>query len=224
MSTTNDHDHEREHTTGRSGPRPGQATEPSQLDGVLDLQARAGNRAVAATLGGGAVQRAVAPPAPIEEEQLEDEKVVNRSADGVDSVAGPVHADVAGRIDAARSSGGSLPDGVRNQMEAGFGTSFADVRVHTGAESDELNQSLQARAFTTGNDVFLRGDAPGAGTADGQRLIAHELAHVVQQRTEPGGGAMRVGRSDDPAEAAADRAADEVLRRGTALAHDDEHG
>jgi len=76
------------------------------------------------------------------------------------------------------AGGQPLPPAVRQRMEAAFGTSFADVRVHVGPHA----QSIGALAFTHGTHLHL---APGAGnpnTPSGQRILAHELAHVVQQR------------------------------------------
>lgn len=60
------------------------------------------------------------------------------------------------------------------------------MKVHNDAQSDQLNQSIQARAFTTGQDVFFRGGEYNPGSRGGQELIAHELTHVVQQN----GGAV----------------------------------
>lgn len=76
------------------------------------------------------------------------------------------------------SSGSAMPDGLRESMEQGFGRDLSDVRLHT--DSDAAGR-IAARAFTHGNDVHF---APGQfqpDTAGGRRLIAHELAHVVQQ-------------------------------------------
>jgi hypothetical protein len=53
--------------------------------------------------------------------------------------------------------------------------------VHTDARSDALNRALEARAFTTGQDIFFRSGEYDPGSAAGQALLAHELAHVVQQ-------------------------------------------
>src|SRR6185436_15691813 len=79
-----------------------------------------------------------------------------------------------------------------------------DVRVHADHESDTLNRRLTARAFTTGNDIFLRGDASPSDS----KLMAHELSHVVQQRTMTGGGGgMHVGAADDSHEHHADSVA-----------------
>ncbi|MTJ08135.1 DUF4157 domain-containing protein, partial [Anabaena sp. UHCC 0204] len=58
---------------------------------------------------------------------------------------------------------------------------FSSVRVHTDSKSDQLNQSLNAKAFATGQDVFFRQGAYNPTSRDGQHLLAHELTHVVQQ-------------------------------------------
>ena len=65
-------------------------------------------------------------------------------------------------------------------MSAGFGTDLSHVRLHTGTEATDLNNRLQARAFTVGSDVFLR-DSASLRSGAGQELLAHELTHVVQQ-------------------------------------------
>ena len=62
-----------------------------------------------------------------------------------------------------------------------MGADFSKVRVHTDVTSNQLNQSIHARAFTTGQDVFFKQGAYNPSSKDGQKLIAHELTHVVQQ-------------------------------------------
>ncbi|MDN5794386.1 MAG: DUF4157 domain-containing protein [Intrasporangium sp.] len=93
-------------------------------------------------------------------------------------------------------------------METRFGHDFARVRVHDGELAARAAASLDARAFTVGSDIVL---APGmwSQTRSGRRLIAHELAHVVQQgpiRPEAATG-LRVSSESDAAEAEAERAA-----------------
>jgi hypothetical protein len=83
---------------------------------------------------------------------------------------------------ASRSSGLPLPERLRSPMENAFGADFGGVRVHSGSVSRELNDRMGARAFTTGTDVFFRDRLPDATTNSGTELLAHELAHVVQQR------------------------------------------
>jgi len=94
---------------------------------------------------------------------------------------GPIGADVESSIEGARSGGRGLDKGVRASMEPAFGADFSGVRVHADAKSDSLNRSLQARAFTTGQDVFFRSGEYNPGSSGGQELLAHELTHVVQQ-------------------------------------------
>jgi uncharacterized protein DUF4157 len=127
---------------------------------------------------------------------------------------GPVGPDTAQQIHSARGGGSSLDPGTRASMEGGFGTSFEDVKVHHDSQSDVLNRRLTSHAFTTGSDIFLRGDASPSDS----RLLAHELTHVVQQRSMSGGGGMSVGAAGDPHESHADAMADSVLSNSTAPA------
>ncbi len=76
------------------------------------------------------------------------------------------------------TSGQSIPASLRTKMEKSFNTSFADVKVHEGPQAKSLN----AIAYTQGNQIHF---APGQfkpQTSSGQALLGHELAHVVQQR------------------------------------------
>jgi Domain of unknown function (DUF4157) len=84
-------------------------------------------------------------------------------------------------IHQAQGIGQPLQESIRTPMEQAFGTTFNDVRIHTDAQSDQLNQSIQANAFTTGQDIFFRQGTYNPESQSGQTLIAHELTHVVQQ-------------------------------------------
>ncbi len=82
----------------------------------------------------------------------------------------------------SRGSGQPLSDRIREPMEKAFGgVDFSRVKIHADETSDRLNQSIQAKAFTTGQDVFFRQGAYNPGSQGGQELLAHELTHVVQQ-------------------------------------------
>lgn len=94
-------------------------------------------------------------------------------------------------IQRARGSGQPLSSAVRGPMEQAFGADFSAVSIHTDANSDRLSRSLHARAFTTGSDVFFRQGAYAPESAAGQELIAHELAHTVQQGGGSGRGLQR---------------------------------
>lgn len=85
-------------------------------------------------------------------------------------------------IRASLGAGRALDPGVRTRMESAFGYSFAQVRVHADSHASELVSGLNARAFAIGHDVAFAAGEYRPGTLFGDALIAHELAHVTQQR------------------------------------------
>ncbi|MEH2127688.1 eCIS core domain-containing protein [Nostoc sp.] len=89
--------------------------------------------------------------------------------------------DLEASINQARGGGQPMANNIREPMEQAFGADLSGVKIHANAQSDELNRSIQARAFTTGKDVFFRQGAYEPGSLGGQELLAHELTHVVQQ-------------------------------------------
>ena len=89
--------------------------------------------------------------------------------------------DVERRLAMSRGGGSPLPGHLRADMEARFGNDFSAVRVHTGGEAEQLNQNLSARAFTHGSDIYMGSSQYTPDSTEGQRLLAHELTHVVQQ-------------------------------------------
>jgi hypothetical protein len=98
---------------------------------------------------------------------------------------GEASSDLETTINSTRGRGQPLDAELQQAMGQAMGADFRGVRVHTDTQSDQLNQSIQAKAFTTGQDVFFRQGAYQPGTRSGQELIAHELTHVDQQN---GGG------------------------------------
>jgi hypothetical protein len=155
----------------------------ADLSGLAHLQNQMGNRAV---------QRILA----------------QRSGDG----AFDIDDETAGRINQARGQGQPLDNATQEQMGAAMGQDFSSVRVHTSPESDDLNQQLGAKAFTTGQDIHFREGAYDPGSSSGQELIAHELTHVVQQGSGAvkGGSGMTVNAPGDVYEQEADAVAKEV--------------
>ena len=89
--------------------------------------------------------------------------------------------------EALRSPGVPLDERTRGWMEPRFGRSFADVRVHTGFVGERSVRALGAEAYTMGNDIVFGSGRFAPGTGAGRRLLAHELAHVVQQGGGTGG-------------------------------------
>ena len=81
----------------------------------------------------------------------------------------------------AQGSGRPLQNSTRAKMEEAFSADFRRVRVHNDLQSDLLNRSLESRAFTTGQDIFFRQGTFNPDNLSGQKLLAHELTHVVQQ-------------------------------------------
>ncbi|CAD5981070.1 eCIS core domain-containing protein [Planktothrix agardhii] len=94
------------------------------------------------------------------------------------------HSGVETAIQRSLGQGQPLPTPVREPMENAFGFDFAQVRIHHDTEGDRLSRSLDARAFTTGSDVFFRQGNYEPESPSGKRLLAHELTHVVQQSGE----------------------------------------
>jgi hypothetical protein len=128
-----------------------------------------------------------------------------------DRMAGAtVDDDLARSIQARRGGGAPLEPSTRRDLEPAMGDDFTDVRVHTDADADRMNRAVQAEAFTTGSDIFFRQGAYNPTSSDGRKLLAHELTHVVQQRSAPAGGGMRVSSPDDATEREASTAAERL--------------
>ena len=123
--------------------------------------------------------------------------------------------------DVVRSGGGEpLDSKTRGYMESRLGEDFSDVRVHTGGKADESARSINAQAYTVGNDVVFGGGKYQPDTPTGQRVIAHELTHVVQQRSGPvdgtaAPGGIKVSDPSDRFEQAAERTADRMMGGGS---------
>lgn len=108
---------------------------------------------------------------------------------------------VARAIEDRRGQGRPLEEGVQADMEQAMGHDLSNVRVHTDSTAHELNSAVNARAFTSGDDVFFKQGTYDPDSSSGRELLGHELTHVVQQRTGTSGlGAGEVSDPSDPAE------------------------
>jgi len=97
--------------------------------------------------------------------------------------------------------GQALPEPDRHFFESRLGHSLGDVRIHTDAQAARTAKSLSAQAFTHGRDVYFGAGKFQPTGAEGRRLLAHELAHTVQQAAAPGGTAAgRIMRKPLPGE------------------------
>ncbi|MBD1941127.1 DUF4157 domain-containing protein, partial [Coleofasciculus sp. FACHB-712] len=110
----------------------------------------------------------------------------------------PASPDLEATIQQARGGGQPLAQSILEPMEQAFGADFSRVKIHTDAQSNQLNRSIQAKAFTTGQDIFFRAGAYEPGSRGGQELIAHELTHVVQQNGSAVQRSLRLQRSLQP--------------------------
>ena len=109
-------------------------------------------------------------------------KRIQRAADGQDLMGSfDVEGELEGQIQSQKGGGQALDSGDQSFFESRFGQDFSDVKVHTGSQSDAVNRSLGARAFTNGSDVFMRDGEYNPGSSGSRELLAHELTHVIQQ-------------------------------------------
>ena len=128
-------------------------------------------------------------------------QVVARMRDGEGILGtGVVHPDVELAIAAARGSGRPLDRSLSSTLEQGMGESLADVRVHTDDSAAALARAVSARAFTVGRDIFFGDGEYRPGTLEGDQLVAHEVAHVIQQREAPSTGPLTVSQPGDALE------------------------
>jgi hypothetical protein len=132
--------------------------------------------------------------------------------------------DVVAALQRRRGKGQALPADVATQYGEQLATDLSGVRVHADGEADRIARSVQATAFTHGSDIYFSQGSYAPGSGSGRHLLAHELAHVAQQRGGSAGSppGTVIGRADDPAEREADRVADGVVsalqRRASSVA------
>jgi hypothetical protein len=110
---------------------------------------------------------------------------------------GRVHPDVTAQIASQRGRGTPLGPDLQQQLSERLGDSFSDVRVHTDPLASALARSVEARAFTTGSDIYFARGEYAPHTSSGQELLLHEVRHAQQQRGAPTTGELRVSEPGD---------------------------
>jgi len=191
-----DHDHSESELEGPA------RTRAESLDPLTMKAAAAGRTDVLRPAGVLGIQRAAGNSA---------------TAGMVEEERSPVH-------DVVRGGGGSpLDDGLRTDMEGRMGHDFGDVRVHTGDAADHSARSVSAHAYTVGNNIVFQRGAYDPGSTAGQTLLAHELTHVVQQRSgpvdaTPAAGGVSVSSPSDRFEVEAASNAERVMSQPTPAA------
>ena len=109
----------------------------------------------------------------------EEEEKIYRKADHSSAAS---YSAIAPQVDRAVGSGGTpLDSKTRAFFEPRFGFDFSGVRVHSGGSANTSARALGALAYTVRNDIVFADGQFAPGTGDGRRVLAHELAHVVQQ-------------------------------------------
>jgi hypothetical protein len=122
----------------------------------------------------------------------------------------PVHDVIGG------GGGAPLDATTRTFMESRLGHDFGAVRIHTGDKASESARAVNAHAYTVGSNVVFQRDAYAPDSDAGRRMLAHELTHVVQQRSgpvdgTPASGGIKVSDPSDRFEREAERTADQVM-------------
>ncbi|MBB5857574.1 DUF4157 domain-containing protein [Amycolatopsis umgeniensis] len=127
----------------------------------------------------------------------------------VEEERSPVH-------DVVTSGGAPLGASTRTDMEGRFGHDFGDVRVHTDGAAHDSAKSVNAQAYTVGSNIVFQRDKYDPGSDSGKHMLAHELTHVVQQRSGPvegtdAGGGVKVSDPSDRFEREAVANADRLM-------------
>lgn len=170
------------------------------------LQTQYGNRYVQRVLAPGASGKPLAGTTPAL-------RIFRHDAGGEEAASSPVASSVPSQIES--SSGHSLNDDTQHFMSSRFGHDFDHVRVHDDAPAHDAAKNLSAEAFTTGRDIYFSQGAYNPSTPTGQGLLAHELAHVVQQDSGAASQStygFHVSQPGDQLEQQADAASDAVMR------------
>lgn len=118
-----------------------------------------------------------------------------------------------------RAPGKPIDEPVRQEMESRIGADFSDVRLHTDAAAHTAAESVRADAFTSGSHIVFQRGRYDTSSAAGKHMLAHELTHVVQQRSGPVAGTdtgdgLRVSDPSDVFERAAEATAAQVMKDG----------
>jgi hypothetical protein len=121
------------------------------------------------------------------------------------------------------SSGQPLDRPTQALMQSRLGHDFSDVRVHADGQATESAKSVNAHAYTVGTDVVFQADKYSPSTESGQKMLAHELTHVVQQKAgpvdgTPAPGGISVSHPSDPFEQAAERNAEQAMSSNAPMA------
>jgi len=114
-----------------------------------------------------------------EDEEKRRKPVMRKTEAGNEGMQ--VSSSFASSLNASMGGGSSLPKATRSFMENAFSTDFSSVKIHADAQSAEMSDGINAKAFTYRNDIYFNNGQLDTGSTEGKKLLAHELTHVVQQ-------------------------------------------
>lgn len=192
------HDHERDGLAAHD--QSGAAHRADALDGKYVDAAMTGRVDILGPAGVAGLQRIVGNETVSRLVEDEREAAADQS---------PVH-------DVINSGGEPLAADTRAEMEGRLGADFSDVRVHTDSRAHDSAKAVNAHAYTVGSNIVFQRDAYDPTSQAGRTTLAHELTHVMQQRSgpvdgEPQAGGIRVSDPSDRFERAAVANAEAVM-------------
>ena len=115
--------------------------------------------------------------------QRQEREEENAQAKNINNKSGTISLNVENNINTIRGGGQPLSESTRSFFEPRFGADFSGVKVHTGANANHLTKSINAKAFTIGQDIVFGSGQYSQDSHTGRALLAHELTHVVQQNS-----------------------------------------
>ncbi len=173
--SAHDHDHElgelrptRARTTEREDAGPALTAQAASA-GRWDVVGHAGLLGLQRSMGNAAVASALEAPAEDHDEAAHEQE--DRGGQAVQSALG--------------SGGRPLDPEVRSDMQGRLGHDFSDVRIHDDGQAHDSAVAVNAHAYTVGSDIVFRSGGYDPNSDAGRTTLAHELTHVVQQRSGP---------------------------------------
>lgn len=92
--------------------------------------------------------------------------------------------DLTNKVNSNKYNGNRMDASTKSFMESRFGSEFSEVKIHTDKDAVQMNRDLNAKAFTVGNNIYFNEGQYQPGSNSGKHLLAHELAHTIQQHRQ----------------------------------------
>ncbi len=112
-----------------------------------------------------------------ESETIQKKSLINKNTESGNRASNGLSS----KLKNSKGNGKPLPENTLNSMNSAFGTDFSSVRIHNDAKAEEMSEGIQANAFTHGSDIYFNKQQYNPETREGEKLLAHELTHTIQQ-------------------------------------------